>query len=229
MDTGSMRKRYVTGCCQVFGDEMERFFDAFQITVLILFLFVFVGRTLYLRIRRGIKVFALGVGKSGRRRVLELSFFVGLVLWMAAILLYALGQEARLLPSFLEIKLIDSNPLGFAGAVLIVLGFALFVWALVSFGNSWRVGIDKKALGDLVTTGVFALSRNPIFLFIDLYFVGTFLINGTLVFLLFALLVIVGLHYQIVQEEKFLAGAYGRAYEDYCARTGRYLGRRSAK
>jgi protein-S-isoprenylcysteine O-methyltransferase Ste14 len=147
--------------------------------------------------------------------VLELSFFVGLVLWMAAILLYALGQEEQFLLAFLNIRLIDSIPLRFAGAVLIVLGFALFVWALISFGNSWRVGIDKKALGDLVTTGAFAFSRNPIFAFIDLYFVGTFLINGTVVFLIFAVLVIVGLHYQIVQEERFLAGAYGRAYEDY--------------
>jgi protein-S-isoprenylcysteine O-methyltransferase Ste14 len=194
---------------------MEQLFDYFQMTVLLLFLFVFVGRTLYLRIRRGIKVFALGVGKSGWRRVLELSFFVGLVLWMAAILLYALGQEEQFLLAFLNIRLIDSIPLRFAGAVLIVLGFALFVWALISFGNSWRVGIDKKALGDLVTTGAFAFSRNPIFAFIDLYFVGTFLINGTVVFLIFAVLVIVGLHYQIVQEERFLAGAYGRAYEDY--------------
>lgn len=206
---------------------MERFFDCFQITVLILFLFVFVGRTLYLRLRRGIKVFALGVGKSGWRRVLELSFFVGLVLWMAAILLYALGQEARFLPAVLNAKLVDSSLLGVAGTVLIVLGFALFVWSLISFGNSWRVGIDQRTQGDLITGGAFALSRNPIFLFIDLYFVGTFLINGTLVFLLFALLVIVGLHYQIVQEEIFLAGTYGRVYEAYCARTDRYLTWRS--
>jgi protein-S-isoprenylcysteine O-methyltransferase Ste14 len=206
---------------------MERFFASFQIAVLILFLFVFVGRTLYLRIRRGVRVFALGVGKSGWRRVLELSFFVGLVLWIAAILLYALNQEARFLPAFLNIRLLDSNPLGLAGTVLIVLGLALFVWALISFGHSWRVGIDQRMQGDLVTGGAFALSRNPIFLFIDLYFVGTFLINGTLVFLLFALLVIVGLHYQIVQEERFLTEAYGQAYEDYCARTGRYLAWRS--
>ena len=202
---------------------MERFFDYFQVTVLIIFLLVFVGRTLYLRLRRGIKVFALGVGKSGWRRVLELSFFVGLVLWMAAILLYAFGQEARFLPVFLNAKLIDSSLLGFVGTVLIVLGSILFVWALISFGNSWRVGIDQMTQGNLVTSGVFALSRNPIFLFIDLYFIGTFLVNETLVFLLFALLAIVGLHYQIIQEERFLTRVYGRAYEDYCARTGRYL------
>lgn len=206
---------------------MEQFFDYFQMTVLVLFLLVFVGRTLYMRLRQGIKVFALGVGKSGWRRALELSFFGGLVLWMGAVLVYALDQEARFLPAFLNAKLIDSMSLGVVGAVLTVLGFALFVWSLISFGNSWRIGIDKKALGDLVTTGAFAFSRNPIFLFIDLYFVGTFLINGTLVFLIFAVLVIVGLHYQIVQEERFLAQAFGKPYKDYCARTGRYLGRRS--
>jgi len=31
------------------------------------------------------------------------------------------------------------------------------------------------------------------------------------------------LHYQIVQEEKFLTRTYGDAYDNYCAGTGRYF------
>jgi protein-S-isoprenylcysteine O-methyltransferase Ste14 len=68
------------------------------------------------------------------------------------------------------------------------------------------------------------VSRNPIFIFIDIYFIGTFLINETLIFLIFAALAVIGMHYQIMQEEKFLAKAYGQVYKDYCARTGRYVG-----
>ncbi|MBI5184202.1 MAG: hypothetical protein HZA01_00525 [Nitrospinae bacterium] len=83
--------------------------------------------------------------------------------------------------------------------------------ALVSFRDSWRAGIDEKTQGELITTGIFAVSRNPIFIFIDLYFIGTFLINGALIFLIFAAVVIIGLHCQIIQEEKFLAKAYGQA------------------
>ena len=85
------------------------------------------------------------------------------------------------------------------------------------------MGIDKSAPGELVATGIFTVSRNPIFLFIDLYFAGTFLVNGTLIFLLFAALVVLGMHYQILQEERFLAGAHGEAYRRYCTVVGRYL------
>jgi protein-S-isoprenylcysteine O-methyltransferase Ste14 len=34
---------------------------------------------------------------------------------------------------------------------------------------------------------------------------------------------LLGLHYQIVQEEKFLAQTYGEAYENYRSRTARYF------
>lgn len=75
----------------------------------------------------------------------------------------------------------------------------------------------------LVTTGIFAISRNPIFIFLDLYFIGTFLINGTLSFLIAAVLAVVGNHNQIVREEKFLASRYGKPYQDYRVRTPRYF------
>jgi len=75
----------------------------------------------------------------------------------------------------------------------------------------------------LVTTGMFALSRNPIFVFLDLYAFGTFLINERLGFLLSALVLAAGIHYQILQEESFLRSTYGKAYHDYCRRTGRYF------
>jgi len=107
------------------------------------------------------------------------------------------------------------------------LSVAVFILALVSFGASWRIGIDAKTPGGLVTTGIFALSRNPIFVFLDLYAFGTFLINGTLGFLLFALILAVGIHYQIIQEESFLRRTYGKAYHDYCRRTARYFSRKS--
>ncbi len=205
---------------------MNKFFDYFQIAGLVFFLIVFVGRTLYLFFSKTINPVALGVGKKGLQRIVELSFLVGLSVWIAEVLLYALPTDFRLFPAPLDMPLIDAMPAKLIGVALVLIAFVIFIWALVSFGDSWRVGIDEETKGDLVSTGIFAISRNPIFIFIDLYFIGTFLINGTLIFLIFAALVVIGLHYQIIQEEKFLAKAHGQAYRDYCARTGRYFGRR---
>ena len=44
-----------------------------------------------------------------------------------------------------------------------------------------------------------------------------------LVFLIFAVLVMANLHYQIVQEEEFLTEVHGPAYEAYRAKTARYF------
>jgi len=203
---------------------MNKFFDYFQIAGLAFFLIVFVGRTLYLRFNKNFNPITLGVGKKGLKRIVELSFFVGLMVWIVEVLLYALHTEFRLFPAPLDMQLIDTMQAKLIGVALVIISFIIFIWALISFGDSWRVGIDEKTKGELVTTGIFAVSRNPIFIFINLYFIGTFLINGTLIFLGFALLIVVGLHYQIIQEEKFLAKAYGQAYQDYFAGTGRYFG-----
>jgi len=109
------------------------------------------------------------------------------------------------------------------GVTLVTLGLVIFIFAFVSFGDSWRVGIDVRSPGALVTTGIFAASRNPIYVFLDLWFFGIFLINGTLIFLLFAVAAVALLHWQIRREEDFLLRLYGQPYQDYRAKTGRYV------
>jgi protein-S-isoprenylcysteine O-methyltransferase Ste14 len=91
-------------------------------------------------------------------------------------------------------------------------------------GRSWRIGIDPDSHEALVTTGVFGISRNPIYVAIDLIAVSIVLMSGSLYFLLSGLLVMVGIHVQIQREERFLADAFGEEYERYRARVPRYLG-----
>jgi len=203
---------------------MQNYFDYLQLAGLVFFVAVFMGRTLYLRLAQGVRPITLGIGKTGWRAALEISFLFGLVIWLLEVLLYALRAPFRVFPAPFDYLVLDTILAKSIGVCLVLLGFVLFIWALVSFGASWRVGIDNQAPGELVTTGVFAFSRNPIFLFVDLYFIGAFLLNGTVIFLMAAVLVVVGLHYQILQEEQFLRTQYGQAYRDYCACTPRYFG-----
>jgi len=208
--------------------SMNGFFGYFQLSALAVFLLIFVGRSAYLRFVRKINPFALGVGKRGLRRVVEVGFLVIFALWVNEILATSLALNWRIFPAPLHRRLLDALPLQIAGVALVMAGCAIFILALVSFGASWRIGIDVKTPGGLVTTGMFALSRNPIFVFLDLYAFGTFLINGRLGFLLFALVLAAGIHYQILQEERFLRRTFGTAYHDYCRGTARYFTWKSA-
>ncbi len=199
------------------------FFDYFQIASLILFLSILIGRALFLRFTANINPIVIGRGKKGFRFFFELYAFAGLLGWIIEMLSYSLHSRFSILPVALHTMLIDSAAARVAGVTVVTVGLAIFIGAFISFGDSWRVGFDVKTPGRLVTTGIFAFTRNPIYVFVILWFIGIFLINGTLIFLIFSLLAIAHLHYQIRQEEKFCANLYGPAYEDYCARTGRYF------
>jgi protein-S-isoprenylcysteine O-methyltransferase Ste14 len=198
------------------------FFDYFQIAGVVIFCLILTAKILYLR-SRNVNPIAIGGGKKGLVLVVELLCVAGLLIWLIEVLLYATHAGFGIFPATLGMVLIDSLLAKTIGTLLSTFGLIVFAMAYVSFGDSWRVGFDVKSPGALVTSGVFSISRNPIYLCIDLWFIGTFLINGTLIFLIFAVLAVAAMHWQIRQEEAFLSNLYGQPYRDYCAHTGRYL------
>ena len=199
------------------------FFDYFQIAAVAIVCLIVVGRASYLFLARNINPIVIGGGKKGFLLAVELLFVLGLLVWMIEVLHYALHATFGIFPAILDFKLAQSPTVKRIGVAVVTLGLILLGLAYASFGDSWRVGFDVKSPGPLVTKGVFAISRNPIYVFLDLWFIGTFLINGALVFLIFAVLAVAALHWQILQEEKFLSRLYGQPYQNYCAQTGRYF------
>ncbi len=119
--------------------------------------------------------------------------------------------------------LFDSAGMAWAGASLCALGLVCFLLSLIAFGKSFRVGIDEDHPGTLVTMGVFAVSRNPIYVSFILLFCGIFLMLANWVLLLCFAAVTALIHRQILREEASLKNIYGAAYADYCKRTRRYI------
>lgn len=199
------------------------FFDYFQLASVAIVLLTLVGRASYLRFSRHINPIVIGGGKKGLLLAIELMAVIGLVVWIVEVLLYAFHSGFRILPSLLDSQLVNTFAVKSVGVVVVTSGLILFGLAFVAFGDSWRMGFDLKTPGTLVTRGIFAVSRNPIYVFLNLWFTGIFLINGTLIFLIFAVLAVGFLHWQILQEEKFLLKLYGQTYQSYCAKMARYL------
>jgi len=182
-------------------------------------------RVIYLLLVRHINPFVLGRGKRKKitYRIVEILFSSIIALWSAEILRHSLQTNILILPSFFYIKILDFLPVKIAGIIIIPISLFIFAWGQISFGDSWRVGIDNDKPGELVTKGAFSFSRNPIFFSIDLYVIGSFLINGTLIFLFTGLFIGLVIHYQIINEEKHLKKAYGQMYLDYQSKVRRYL------
>lgn len=171
-------------------------------------------RTMMLRFRG---ITAIVFGKTDKSDFL----LVPLVLIIA----YAALANTFNLPiwSFLVRPFWNSAVPGWAGLALCtaaVIGFAL---TLASFGNSFRVGIDESKADILVTNGMFAVSRNPIYVCFLMFFIGLFLIHRNAVIAIATVLFTLAIHRQILREEKFLSAHYGTAYDEYVKKVRRYL------
>ena len=104
--------------------------------------------------------------------------------------------------------------------------FASLVWLLVAqvqMGDSWRVGIDSKNATALVSSGLFSVSRNPIFLAMRANLLGLFLVlpSGATLSILAAGEILMQI--QVRLEEVHLAALHGEQYTQYTALVRRWL------
>lgn len=146
-----------------------------------------------------------------------------LILPFALFYFYTVFAAAFGLPAFGAQPLFRSEAVAWVGACSCLAGLSLLLWSLLSFGRSFRVGIDADRPDKLITTGVFAFSRNPIYVAFGLILLGEFFISPNPVLLVYAGLGAWLFHRQVRREEAFLAQHYGQAYVAYCARVRRYL------
>ena len=106
--------------------------------------------------------------------------------------------------------------------------FLLFSLILVWFSqsqmsSSWRIGIDENNKTELVTKGVFSISRNPIFLGIMITNIGLFLVIPNAFTLLIISLSTISVNTQIRLEEEFLKREFGNEYKEYTKKVRRWF------
>jgi protein-S-isoprenylcysteine O-methyltransferase Ste14 len=117
----------------------------------------------------------------------------------------------------------DAPWLAWAGVVLCAAGLLLMVLSLVSFGSSFRVGIDTEQPDRLVTSGIFAFTRNPMYVAFACVLFAEFLIFPNWILLVYLLAGFALFHRQVLREEDYLRRHYGAEYVAYSERVRRYL------
>ncbi len=120
-------------------------------------------------------------------------------------------------------QVFSSEFVAWIGVVFCLGGVLLLAWSLVSFGRSFRVGIDTEQPDKLVTTGIFAVSRNPIYVAFGFVLMGEFLIFPNWILLLYLCGTSWLIHRQVLLEENYLGPHYGEEYVEYCRRVRRYF------
>lgn len=180
--------------------------------VLVLLMVLVLTRVVMLR-KRGIQ--ALNFGKRDKSDFLLPPF--------ALFYFYLVFANAFDWPTVSEQTFFDSEVIAWLGVVLCLSGLVLLAASLVSFGASFRVGIDDEHPDKLITTGIFAYTRNPIYVAFGFVLVGEFLIFPNWILLVYPVAAAWLIHRQVLREEEYLKRHYGKAYLDYTGRVRRYL------
>lgn len=113
------------------------------------------------------------------------------------------------------------------GCAITTIEVLAFIVSVIQMKDNWRAGVQREDKTELVTTGIYSISRNPAFLGFDLMYIGI-LVTFFNWYLCFATsIVLVFFHLQIVNvEEDFLIETFGEEYLQYKKKVCRYIGRR---
>jgi protein-S-isoprenylcysteine O-methyltransferase Ste14 len=110
------------------------------------------------------------------------------------------------------------------GVAVFAAGLALIAIAIADMGPSWQIGFDQTVPEHgLVRTGVFGLSRNPIYLGLGVLFIGWLLLLPTLLSLIIVVGVALGVRRQAIDEEEYLQQIYDSEFRAWAREVGRFV------
>lgn len=188
-----------------------------------LVLTVLISGKIFLLKKRGVNVNAGNENPPRFMFILYPVFFLLLFVWVFELAKPVFQIQFSFLSDQLTVLLADYLFLDIGGALLIFISLIFMALTLHHFKTSLRFGLNENKRGKLITTGVFSFSRNPFFLSIILYFLGTALVFPNWFFIGFAVLAIVSIHLFILKEEKFMEKHFGESYLKYRLKVRRYF------
>jgi protein-S-isoprenylcysteine O-methyltransferase Ste14 len=125
--------------------------------------------------------------------------------------------------ALLPITQLERSSITIFGSSLLI--FAL-VWVLIAqihMRKSWRIGIDEDVKTELIQTGLFRISRNPIFLGMRVMLLGIFLVIPNAITLVILIAGELLIQIQVRLEEEFLTRTHGASYIAYQKQVRRWV------
>ena len=190
-------------------------FQIGAVIILLVFYGCYFGKML-IQNKKGIQTDQIGKGKVGFVRIIELTMKVATI-FVLIVELISIYLNTSSLPIWSR----------YIGIVIALLGDVLFVISVLTMKDSWRAGVSETDKTELVTNGIYQISRNPAFLGFDLVYIGILLMFFNWIMFAVSVFAIVMFHLQIVNvEEDFLTKAFRDEHLEYKKKVNRYLGRR---
>jgi protein-S-isoprenylcysteine O-methyltransferase Ste14 len=158
-----------------------------------------------------------GEGAPGKKSSLSL---VGIFAQMLGFAAVGLGPIVATLPPFSPPALLHAALV----ALFMGLSVALFVSATRAMGENWSFVARMRTDHQLVTSGIFAHLRHPIYVGMAMFLIALTIAFGHFVNLAVgAPLFLIGTWIRVREEEKLLRAQFGAAYDDYAGRVKRFV------
>ncbi len=113
--------------------------------------------------------------------------------------------------------------LDYLGFLILLLGFIVMVIAHIQMGSSWRMGFKSSDKINLIQSGIFKFSRNPVYLGLLIQAFAILLLISNLWSLLLFLALFIILRVIISKEEEFLEKQFGKEYTEYKKKVRRFI------
>ena len=107
-------------------------------------------------------------------------------------------------------------------AIVMSVGSVFMIFAFRDLGDSLRVGLPAEAT-NLKTNGIYHISRNPIYVGVDLIAIASVVFIPGMINAGCAVVGIAVHHAIILSEERFLEGRFGEDWRTYKRKTRRYF------
>lgn len=191
------------------------FFKVGGLLLLAVFYFCYFLK-MFLQKKKGIKTDQMGKNKSG------FPYYIEVILKIVTIV----NPLVEVISIYLNTKVFNDN-VRLIGLLISVIGLVFFILSITTMKDSWRAGVSTDEKTDLVTSGIYQISRNPAFVGFDLVYIGMVMMFTNLWLYIVSMISIIMFHLQIVNvEEPFLMEVFGNEYIEYCKKVNRYLGRK---
>jgi protein-S-isoprenylcysteine O-methyltransferase Ste14 len=180
------------------------------------------------RVRRKTRKQPGVVPRQGLERIMWLVWVPLVVAWLALPYLAATrGAAPWAVPEFAREP--SWTALRWAAAAIAVVCLALSIECWGRMGSRWRMAVVPGERTELVTTGLYAWIRHPIYALSITLMIASAVIVPTV-----AMVAVAAIHLGLMlikarNEETFLHGVHGESYARYCAQTGRFLPRFSRR
>lgn len=152
-----------------------------------------------------------------------IGFYVKCTLGVMAVYIIIFSVFPQWYKYFMPFKFLENEPVKIIAILVALMSLAWIVVAQNNMHQSWRIGIDLQNKTELITNGVYKISRNPIYVGMLVTIAALFFMTPNVLTLLILAVGFVLIQIQIRLEEEYLTKMHGQDFLNYKQKARRWL------